>query len=292
MSWHGCRTQPKAWEALTKNHGTEAAEVLPARLREQFNTRGTLDVLRHGVEMIGLRQKLPLAQFKPTLAMNPEILVKYAANDQYRFDRLPKPKGLTAEPLLSFPSGALVHFAVSNDEVRMTTKLAGPATIFLPFNKGDEGAAGNPPNLNGGHRTAYLWEEVCARESWLEILGRYLVSQKDSKKQIKSVIFPRYYELDATRKLMASVFESGAGGKYLIQHSAGSGKTNSIAWSAHFLTDLHDAQHKKVFDSVLVVSDRNVIDQQLQKPSSTSSAPPESCVYGSFRDEQAGTGIR
>jgi type I restriction enzyme, R subunit len=187
------------------------------------------------------------------------------AVDQYRFDRLPKPKGLTAEPLLSFPSGALVHFAVSNDEVRMTTKLAGPATIFLPFNKGDEGAAGNPPNLNGGHRTAYLWEEVCARESWLEILGRYLVSQKDSKKQIKSVIFPRYYQLDATRKLMASVFESGAGGKYLIQYSAGSGKTNSIAWSAHFLADLHDAQHKKVFDSVLVVSDRNVIDQQLQE---------------------------
>lgn len=304
-------TQPKAWEALRKNHGTQAAEILLPRLREQLNTRGTLDVLRHGIEMLGLRQKLPLAQFKPALAMNPEILAKYAANrlrvirqvrysqhnencidlvlflnglpiatvelktdftqsvedavDQYRFDRLPKPKGQTAEPLLSFPSGALVHFAVSNDEVHMTTKLAGPATIFLPFNKGGNGASGNPPNPNGGHRTAYLWEEVWARESWLEILGRYLVSQKDSKKQIKNVVFPRYHQLDATRKLLASVFESGAGSKYLIQHSAGSGKTNSIAWSAHFLADLHDAQHKKVFDSVLVVSDRNVIDQQLQE---------------------------
>lgn len=301
----------EAWKALTKNHGMQADEILLARLREQINTRGTLDVLRHGLEMIGLRQKLPFAQFKPALAMNPEILARYAANrlrvarqvryslhnencidlvlflnglpvatvelktdftqsiedavDQYRFDRLPRSKGQAAEPLLSFPSGALVHFAVSNTEVQMTTKLAGPATRFLPFNKGDNGAAGNPPNPKGGHRTAYLWEEVWERESWLEILGRYLVAEKDTKKQITNLIFPRYHQLDATRKLLASVYETGAGGKYLIQHSAGSGKTNSIAWSAHFLADLHDAQQKKVFDTVLVVSDRNVIDQQLQQ---------------------------
>jgi type I restriction enzyme R subunit len=158
-----------------------------------------------------------------------------------------------------------VHFAVSNMEVQMATRLEGAKTRFLPFNKGDNGGAGNPPNTNGGHRTAYLWEEVWERESWLEILGRYLVSQKDSKKQIKSVIFPRFHQLAATRKLLASVYQNGAGGKYLIQHSAGSGKTNSIAWSAHFLADLHDAGNKKVFDSVLVVSDRNVIDQQLQE---------------------------
>jgi type I restriction enzyme, R subunit len=303
--------QPAAWEALTKNHGAQAGEVLLARLREQINTRGTLDVLRHGIEMIGLKQKLLLAQFKPALAMNPEILTRYHANrlrvvrqvryslhnencidlvlflnglpvatvelktdftqsvgdavDQYRFNRLPKPKGLPPEPLLSFPSGALVHFAVSNDEVHMTTKLEGPATRFLPFNKGDNGAAGNPPNPKGGHRTAYLWEEVWGRDSWLEIVGRYLVAERDSKKQIQRVIFPRYHQLDATRKLLANVYESGAGGKYLVQHSAGSGKTNSIAWSAHFLSDLHDANQKKVFDSVLVVSDRNVIDQQLQQ---------------------------
>jgi type I restriction enzyme R subunit len=278
---------------------------------EQLNTRGTLDVLRHGIEMIGLRQKLPLAQFKPALAMNPEILSRYAANrlrvvrqvhysahnensldlvlflnglpvatvelktdftqsvedaiDQYKFDRHPKPKGQAAEPLLAFPSGALVHFAVSNSEVRMTTKLAGPATDFLPFNKGNDGGAGNPPNPVSGHQTAYLWEEVWARESWLEILGRYLVTERDSKKQIKRVIFPRYHQLDATRKLLADVYATGAGGKYLIQHSAGSGKTNSIAWTAHFLADLHSEQQKKVFDTVLVVSDRNVIDQQLQQ---------------------------
>jgi type I restriction enzyme R subunit len=302
-------TQPKACEALTKNHGAQAGDLLLARLREQIDKRGTLDVLRHGIELLGLRQKLPLAQFKPALAMNPEILTRYAANrlrivrqvrysvhnencldlvlflnglpvatvelktdfaqsvqdavDQYRFDRLPRTKGNPAEPLLAFPSGALVHFAVSNAEVHMTTKLTGPGTRFLPFNKGNNGAAGNPANPNG-HATAYLWEEVWARDSWLEILGRYLVTEKDTKKQITNVIFPRYHQLDAARKLMAAVYETGAGGKYLIQHSAGSGKTNSIAWSAHFLADLHDGQQKKIFDTVLVVSDRNVIDQQLQ----------------------------
>src|SRR5262249_44334352 len=128
---------------------------------------------------------------------------------------------------------------------------------------GDRGAAGNPTNDKGGHRTAYLWEEVWARESWLEILGRYIVTRKDSRKQIDKIIFPRYHQLDATRKLLAAVQTDGAGGKYLIHHSAGSGKTNSIAWSAHFLADLHDANHEKLFDTVLVVSDRTVLDSQL-----------------------------
>ena len=304
-------TQPKAWDAIVKNHGAHAGETLLARLRDSLDQRGTLDVLRHGIEMLGLRQKVSLAQFKPALAMNPDILARYAANrlrvvrqvhyslhnensidlvlflnglpvatvelktdftqsigdaiDQYRFDRLPRPKGQAAEPLLSFPNGALVHFAVSNSEVHMTTRLDGAATNFLPFNQGDNGAAGNPVNPSGGHRTAYLWELVWERQSWLEILGRYLVAQKDSKKQIKKIIFPRFHQLDATRKLLAAVLVEGAGGTYLIQHSAGSGKTNSIAWSAHFLADLHDVAHKKLFDSVLVVSDRNVIDSQLQE---------------------------
>ncbi len=305
------QTQPKAWEALAKNHGAQAEETLLSRLRDQLDRRGTLDVLRHGVELLGLRQPLKLAEFKPALAINPEILARYAANrlrvvrqlryslhnensidlalflnglpvataelktdftqsigdaiDQYRFDRLPRPKGQAPEPLLSFPNGALVHFAVSNSEVHMVTKLAGPATVFLPFNQGNEGAAGNPPNPAGGHRTAYLWEQVWARDRWLEILGRYLIAQRDKKKQIEKVIFPRFHQLDVTRKLQAAVLEAGPGGKYLVQHSAGSGKTNSIAWTAHFLAELHDADHKKLFDSVLVVSDRNVIDAQLQE---------------------------
>ncbi|MDP1646193.1 MAG: type I restriction endonuclease [Thiobacillus sp.] len=304
-------TQPKAWETLTKNHGAQAGETLLTRLRDQLDQRGTLDVLRHGIELLGLKAPLKLAEFKPALAINPDILARHAANrlrvvrqlryslhnensidlglflnglpvataelktdftqsigdaiDQYRFDRNPKPKGQAAEPLLSFPNGALVHFAVSNSEVHMVTKLAGPATVFLPFNLGNEGAAGNPVNPQGGHRTAYLWEQVWARESWLEILGRYLIAQRDQKKQITQIIFPRFHQLDVTRKLQTAVLHDGPGGKYLVQHSAGSGKTNSIAWTAHFLAELHNAQHKKVFDTVLVVSDRNVIDAQLQE---------------------------
>jgi len=303
-------TQPQAWEILQKNHGAQASEVLLARLRDQLDARGTLEVLRQGVELLGLKQPLKLAEFKPALVLNPDILARYAANrlrvvrqvhyslhnensldlvlflngipvataelktdftqsigdavDQYRFDRQPKPKGQAAEPLLSFPQGAFVHFAVSNSEVHMVTTLDGPATVFLPFNLGDNGAAGNPVNPAGGHRTAYLWERVWERESWLEILGRYLIAERDKKKQLKRVIFPRFHQLDVTRKLQAAVLAEGAGGKYLVQHSAGSGKTNSIAWTAHFLAELHDAQHKKVFDTVLVVSDRTVIDSQLQ----------------------------
>ncbi|MHB8167516.1 MAG: type I restriction endonuclease subunit R [Sulfuricella sp.] len=304
-------TQPRAWEALSKNHGASAEAVLLDRLRKSLDDRGTLDVLRHGVELLGLRQPLSLCQFKPALAMNAETVAKYRKNrlrvvrqvhyslhnenaidlvlflnglavatvelktdftqsvedavDQYRFDRNPKPAGQgSAEPLLSFPNGALVHFAVSNREVRMTTRLEGAHTTFLPFNRGNNGAAGNPPNEQG-HRTAYLWETVWARDSWLEILGRYLVAKRDTKKQIQKIIFPRFHQLDATRKLLSTVLAEGAGGKYLIQHSAGSGKTNSIAWSAHFLADLHDAEHNKLFDTVLVVSDRNVLDAQLQE---------------------------
>ncbi|MFZ2235181.1 MAG: DEAD/DEAH box helicase family protein, partial [Dokdonella sp.] len=169
-----------------------------------------------------------------------------------------------SEPLLSFPGGALVHFAISQAEVRMSTQLAGVETRFLPFNRGNHGAAGNEPNPQG-FATSYLWEQVWKRESWLEILGRYLIGKRNDKKQLTSVIFPRYPQLDATRKLVADVRANGAGQRYLIQHSAGSGKTNSIAWTAHFLADLHDDDQQKMFDSVLVVSDRNVLDQQLQE---------------------------
>jgi type I restriction enzyme, R subunit len=304
-------TQPEAWETLNKNHGPQTTAVVLDRLRAALAQRGTLDVLRRGVELLGLRQPLSLAQFKPALAMNPDILTRYERNrlrvvrqvrystcnenaldlvlflngapvatcelksdwtqsvedavDQYRLDRHPRPKNqAAAEPLLTFLSGALVHFAASNSAVKMTTELKGPDTVFLPFNRGDRGAAGNPPNENGGHRTAYLWENVWERESWLEILGRYIVAQKNKKQQVEKLIFPRFHQLDATRQLQAAVQSEGAGGRYLIQHSAGSGKTNSIAWAAHFLADLHNAEHEKIFNTVLVVSDRTVLDSQLQ----------------------------
>jgi type I restriction enzyme, R subunit len=154
----------------------------------------------------------------------------------------------------------------------MTTKLEGLDTIFLPFNKGNHGAKGNEPNPDG-HHTSYLWEELWQRDSWVEILGRYLVTRRDDKKEIVSTTFPRYHQLDATRKLQAQILKEGAGSKFLIQQSAGSGKTNSIAWSARFLADLHDANNAKLFHTVIVISDRNVIDSQLQEPCSTSSAP-------------------
>ncbi len=304
-------TQPESFHRLTKTPGPALTTMLAERVRKNLNERGTLDVLRRGVEILGLKEPLMLAQFKPALAINPTIQARYAANrlrvvrqvthspnnpkaeldlvlflngiavataelksnftqsvhdavDQYRFDRHPQPKGGVLEPILGFPGGALVHFAVSQSEVMMTTRLAGPATTFLPFNRGNDGAAGNAPNPEG-FATAYLWEEVWARASWLDILHRYLIGKRDDKKQLRSVIFPRYHQLDATRKLVADVLAQGAGQRYLIQHSAGSGKTNSIAWTAHFLADLHDAGHKKMFDSVLVVSDRNVLDAQLRE---------------------------
>ena len=217
-------TQPAAWDALNKNHGAAAEATLLDRLRKSLDDRGTLDVLCHGVELLGLRQPVALAQFKPALVMNTDTLARYAASrlrvvrqvryslhnenaidlvlflngvpvataelksdftqsvddavDQYRFDRDPvlrTGQGRSVEPLLGFPSGALVHFAVSHHEVRMTTRLAGAVTSFLPFNLGDDGAAGNPPNPDG-HRTAYLWRQVWARDSWLEIIGRYMVA--------------------------------------------------------------------------------------------------------------------
>jgi len=304
-------TQPDSLQRLNKTHGAATGKNLAERVRKNLNDRGTLDVLRRGVEMLGLAKPLFLVQFKPALAINPVIQQHYAANrlrvvrqvhhslnkghesidlvlfvngiavatlelkseftqsvedavDQYRYDRDPAPKGGMVEPLLSFPGGALVHFAVSQAEVQMTTRLAGTATRFLPFNMGNYGAAGNPPNPDG-YATSYLWENVFSRDSWLEILGRYLIGKRNDKKQMASVIFPRFHQLDATRKLVADVLANGAGERYLIQHSAGSGKTNSIAWTAHFLADLHGPDNKKLFDSVLVVSDRTVLDSQLQE---------------------------
>jgi type I restriction enzyme R subunit len=305
------QTQPEAWDALARTHGIAAEAALADRLRAALDRQGTLDLLRHGLDMVGLRQRLSLCQFRPALAMNAALEARYAANrlrvvrqlrysplhensldlvlflngipvataelksnytqrvedavDQYRYDRPPKAPGKNLpEPILAFPGGALVHFAVSNSAVRMCTRLDGADSCFLPFDKGHDFGAGNPPNPDGTP-TAYLWQEVWQRDSWLEILGRYLVPVKDGKKRLTGWIFPRFHQLDATRRLVAAVLGDGPGGRYLIEHSAGSGKTNSIAWTAHFLADLHDAGNRKVFDTVLVVSDRTVLDKQLRE---------------------------
>ena len=182
---------------------------------------------------------------------------------QYKNDRDPK------DLIFQFKKRTLVHFAVDPDEVYMTTRLTGKSTRFLPFNLGDGEGSGNPPNPSG-YKTAYLWEQVWQRDSLLDILARFIhIEVKEKKlggKTIKkeTMIFPRYHQLDSVRRLVADAREKGAGHNYLVQHSAGSGKSNSIAWLAYRLASLHDEQDERAFNSVVVITDRIVLDQQLQ----------------------------
>ncbi|TAN74726.1 MAG: type I restriction endonuclease subunit R [Gallionella sp.] len=192
---------------------------------------------------------------------------------QYQADRDPR------APLFDFKKRALVHFAADPDEVHMTTRLAKDKTFFLPFNRGShpglvQCGAGNPQHKSG-YRTGYFWEETLHRDSFLGILGHFLFIEKDEQKvddgrggkklvTTEKMVFPRYHQLDAVRALIATSSEEGAGHNYLIQHSAGSGKTNSISWLSHRLASLHNAQDQKVFDCVIVITDRRVLDRQLQ----------------------------
>lgn len=185
---------------------------------------------------------------------------------QYKFDRA------TKDTLFEFKNRVLVHFAVDLSNVYMTTRLEGANTFFLPFNQGSNGAGnvggkGNPVNPDG-YDTAYLWEQVLCKERLLEILHKYLHLQieYDDKGNVKSerMIFPRFHQLDVVTKLLADVKENGSGRNYLIQHSAGSGKSNSIAWLAHRLSGLHNDKDEKIFQSVIIVTDRRVLDSQLQ----------------------------
>ncbi len=300
-------TQPEVWADLRKHHqsGLEAAVI--DTLVKMLDSRGSLDVLRHGFKFFG--KKIECAYFKPAHGMNPDILAKYAKNrlvvtrqvkfapdedksldmvlflngfpiatvelknhltqqtvehaiTQYR-DRDPR------HPLFQFKKRALVHFAVDPDQAYMASRLNGKDTVFLPFNRGANGGSGNPEH-SSGYRTGYLWEEVWDRESFLDILGRF-VHVATEEKQVagkmvtkETVIFPRYHQLDVVRKLDAAARKEGAGQSYLVQHSAGSGKSNSIAWLAHRLSSLHDDKDQKVFDSVVVITDRRVLDKQLQ----------------------------
>jgi type I restriction enzyme, R subunit len=180
---------------------------------------------------------------------------------QYREDRDPRNVTLARR--------ALVHFAVDPDAVAMTTKLEGKETRFLPFNLGHNLGKGNPPNPNG-HKTSYLWERVWPKEPWLDILHRFVHVERPEKGSIaarraaEKVIFPRYHQWDAVLKLEADAAANGAGQSYLIQHSAGSGKSNTIAWTSHRLSTLHSADDRKVFDKVVVITDRVILDRQLQ----------------------------
>lgn len=193
---------------------------------------------------------------------------------QYKTTRLPvDPITKKPEPLLTFKRGALVHFAVSQYEVYMTTRLEGESTFFLPFNKGTkEGGAGNdiPEDINQ-YATDYLWNEVLLPDNVLNILARFVHLQIEEKEdwegrkyKKESMIFPRYHQWDVVNKLISAAKQEGPGQKYLIQHSAGSGKSNSIAWVAHQLSALYDDKGNKEFNSVIIVTDRTVLDAQLQ----------------------------
>ncbi|KUJ71661.1 type I restriction endonuclease subunit R [Thiomicrospira sp. WB1] len=194
------------------------------------------------------------------------------AVEQYRQARQPRdPATNKEEPLLAFKKRAMVHFAVSTDEVYMCTHLKGHKSHFLPFNKGNEGGAGNPPNPNG-YATSYLWEDIFQKDTLLRIIGKFIHLEKKDKEDAQgrkhkseTLIFPRYHQVDAVRKIIEDVYQSGPGKNYLVQHSAGSGKSNSIAWSAHQLSSLHDKDNNRIFDSIIVVTDRNVLDSQLQE---------------------------
>lgn len=301
-------SQPNEWAKMVSYYKDEAESKFIQRLFKELELRGMLDVVRHGITDSGIKFKLayfkPDSKLNPEtlrlyaanrLAVTRQVYYSNSSNksidlllslnglpiataelknpftnqnvnhaiSQYKTDRDPR------ELIFQFKKRALVHFAVDSDEVYLTTKLDFANTRFLPFNKGHNFGAGNPPNPHG-YKTAYLWEEILQVDGWLEIIGRFLHLQKenfrvDGKLYTKeAMVFPRYHQLDAVRKLAADTKAAGTGRTYLIQHSAGSGKSNSIAWLAYRLSSLYDNADRKIFDSVIVVTDRNLLDQQLQ----------------------------
>ncbi len=291
-------TQAEEWERIIHRYGGDADRAqkgFVSRLGKELDKQGTVALLRDGIKDQGV--KIRLAYFKPATTMNDTLTAKYAANRltitrqlaystrnsntldtglllngllvatvelknpltgqnvehamrQYRKDRDP-----VKDPNLS---RAIVHFAVDPYLAYMTTKLALDETSFLPFNKGRDGGKGNPDNPEN-FNTSYLWEQVWEREAWLDILARFVQVSDDRR-----VIFPRFHQWDAVVKIEADAKSRGAGHNYLVQHSAGSGKSNSISWLAHRLSTLHNAANGKVFDKVVVITDRRVLDEQLR----------------------------
>lgn len=301
-------TQPDQLQELKSRHNGDTEQKLVERIAQELDNRGTLDVLRHGVTDLGVKFKM--CQFKPANDLNPELVDHYQKNRlvmtrQIRFspstnesvdvclfiNGIPTATAelkelLTnqnvknaimqykarnnKEKLFNFKTRALVHFAVDPNEVYMATRLSGPQTYFLPFNQGNNGAAGNPDNPNG-YKTAYLWEHIWQKDTWLNIMANYIHLETKEKKmgsktvRSEAIIFPRYHQLDAVTKILSHVQINGPGQNYLIQHSAGSGKSITIGWLAHQLSKLHDtAGQELIFDSVIIVTDRLVLDQQLQ----------------------------
>lgn len=301
------QSQPKEWKRLVEFYKADAEKQIIRRLVKEIDLRGMLDVVRHGITDSGIKFKL--AFFEPDSRLNQETIELYKLNKlyvtrqvyystknknsidlllslnglpiatvelknhftgqtvtnakrQFRDDRDPR------ELLFQFKKRALIHFSVDPDEVYITTKIDGKKTRFLPFNKGYNNGAGNP--LSDGYRSAYLWEEIWMKDSWMNIINRFIHLQTDEmlidgKRYVKeTIIYPRYHQLRAVRRLCTDCLINGVGKSYLIQHSAGSGKSNSIAWLAHRLAGLHDHTDKRLFDSIVVITDRTVLDKQLQ----------------------------
>ena len=195
-----------------------------------------------------------------------------AAVEQYKTDRLPlDPKTRRREPLLTFKRGAVVHFALSDSDIQMATRLDGENTWFLPFNRGNAGHAGNPPRADGEYPVAYFWQQVCQRDAWLRIFHSFVYVEKKDVVDLKgnwsrkeTLIFPRYHQWSAVNAMVTDAKANGAGMQYLCEHSAGSGKTSTIAWTAHDLIRLRRDDGEAIFNSVIIVTDRTVLDSQLQ----------------------------
>jgi len=301
-------SQSNKWEKISAIHGDDVNNRVLQRLYKELDLRGSLDVLRNGFVDYGVRFQLafyqPASGLNPDAVEffnNNRLMVyrqiNYSNKNKNSVDLVLGLNGIPVatlelknqftgqnvgnalkqysttrdnkELLFAFKKRALVHFAVDQDEVFMTTKIEGSKTYWLPFNKGHNNGKGNPPNKDG-YRTSYLWEAILQKHSWMEILQRFIHLQTDKievdgrtfKKE--KLIFPRFHQLDAVREISENVLSVGAGTNYLIQHSAGSGKSNSIAWLAYRLSSLHNAKDERIFDSVIVVTDRVVLDRQLQ----------------------------
>jgi type I restriction enzyme R subunit len=239
-------------------NATSAARYAKNRFSITRQLRYSLDQTRRALDLCAFINGLPVATFELKNSLTKQTVAD--AVEQYRRDRDPR------EKLFEFPR-CMVHFAVDDAEVRFCTELKGKASWFLPFNKGWNDGAGNPPNPDG-LKTDYLWKDVLRPDRLTNILENYaqVVETKHPKtgKKKAAQVFPRYHQLDGVRKLLADVAARGAGKRYLVQHSAGSGKSNSIAWLAHQLIGVKRTD-KEVFDSVIVVTDRRILDDQIQK---------------------------
>lgn len=304
-------TQEKRMRTLEKSYGPSYKEVVLKRIKDQLHRQGLVECLRKGIKDRGVTLQLaynkPPTDMNKTLneqygknRFNVARQVYYSdkhnnsldmvlflnglplvvmelknpltnqtvenAMKQLKTDRDPR------EQLFIFNERVAVYFAVDPDEVFMTTKLDKGKTYFLPFNKGYNGGKGNPLTYGDNYRTHYLWEEILAPDSLLDILYRFIFIKKDDIKdsngetigERQMLIFPRFHQLDVVRKLEADVAQKLVGYNYLIQHSAGSGKTNSISWLAHRLAKLHNEGNESIFSSVIVITDRRVLDKQLQ----------------------------